>query len=149
MFILLPHVHLKATILYTCALISSSRSFYHILGLWHHIMWHVMWLQCHIPLHHPKEKRKENQYKIRKIKEKKNKIVSVPVSHNIFSIYYVLLWIPSTVLSTLLLLLFFIYLIFFQPLTSLLSTFTSFSSSILYLLASFLYLTTQLMFITR
>jgi len=30
-----------------------------------------------------KEKRKENQYKIRKIKEKKNKIVSVQVSHNI------------------------------------------------------------------
>jgi len=29
-----------------------------------------------------KEKRKENQYKIRKIKEKKNKIVSVQVSHN-------------------------------------------------------------------
>ena len=113
MFILLPHVRLKATILYTCALISSSRSFYHILGLWHHIMWHVMWLQCHIPLHHPKEKIKEkikeNQYKIRKRKEKKNKIVSVPVSYNIFSIYYVLLWIPSTVLSTLLLLLFFIY----------------------------------------
>ena len=30
-----------------------------------------------------KETRKENQYKIRKIKEKKNKIVSVQVSHNI------------------------------------------------------------------
>ena len=29
-----------------------------------------------------KEKRKENQYKIRKIKEKKNKIVSVQMSHN-------------------------------------------------------------------
>jgi len=29
-----------------------------------------------------KEKRKENQYKIRKIKEKKNKIVSVQVSYN-------------------------------------------------------------------
>jgi len=29
-----------------------------------------------------KETRKENQYKIRKIKEKKNKIVSVQVSHN-------------------------------------------------------------------
>jgi len=29
-----------------------------------------------------KQKRKENQYKIRKIKEKKNKIVSVQVSHN-------------------------------------------------------------------
>jgi len=30
-----------------------------------------------------KETRKENQYKIRKRKEKKNKIVSVQVSHNI------------------------------------------------------------------
>jgi len=30
-----------------------------------------------VPLHHPKEKRKKNQYKIRKIKEKKNRIVSV------------------------------------------------------------------------
>jgi len=29
-----------------------------------------------------KEIRKENQYKIRKIKEKKNKIVSVQASHN-------------------------------------------------------------------
>jgi len=31
-----------------------------------------------MPLHCPKE----NQYKIRKIKEKKNKIVSVQTSHN-------------------------------------------------------------------
>ena len=30
-----------------------------------------------------KEKEKENQYKIRKIKTRKIKIVSVPVSHNI------------------------------------------------------------------
>jgi len=29
-----------------------------------------------------KEKRKENQYKIRKIKEKKNKIVSIQAFHN-------------------------------------------------------------------
>jgi len=29
-----------------------------------------------------KRKRKENQYKIRKIKEKKNKIVNVQASHN-------------------------------------------------------------------
>ena len=33
MSMLLPHVCLKATMLYTCALTSSSRSFYHILGL--------------------------------------------------------------------------------------------------------------------
>ena len=39
----LPHFLLKATILYTCALISSSRFFHHVLGLWHHIMWPVMW----------------------------------------------------------------------------------------------------------
>ena len=42
MSMLLPYVHLKATILYTCALILSSRFFYYILGLGHHIMWHVM-----------------------------------------------------------------------------------------------------------
>jgi len=33
-----------------------------------------------------KEKGKENQYKIRKIKEKKNKIVSVQAFHNIFHV---------------------------------------------------------------
>ena len=46
-----PHFLLKATMLYTCVLMSSSRSFYYILGLWRHIMWYVMWLQCHMPLH--------------------------------------------------------------------------------------------------
>jgi len=45
----LPHFLLKATMLYTYALISSSRFFYYVLGLWHHIMWHVMWLLCHVP----------------------------------------------------------------------------------------------------
>jgi len=34
-----------------------------------------------------KEKRKENQYKIREIKEKKNKIVSVQAFHNSFGLY--------------------------------------------------------------
>jgi len=43
---------------------SSSRSFYHVLSLWHHIMWHVMWLQCHVPLHCPKS-RKENKINIK------------------------------------------------------------------------------------
>jgi len=52
-----PHVRLKATMLYTCALMSSSRSIRHV--------------TCHVTamshaFHHPKE----NQYKIRKIKEK-------------------------------------------------------------------------------
>ena len=72
-----PHFLLKATMLYTCVLTSSFRSFYYVLGLWHHIMWHVMWLQCHVPLHHPKEKEKKINIKSEKIKEKKNKIVSV------------------------------------------------------------------------
>ena len=38
-----PHACLKATMLYTCALVSSSRSFYHILGLMtsHHVTCHV------------------------------------------------------------------------------------------------------------
>ena len=34
----LPHFLLKATMLYTCVLTSSSRSFYYILGLWRLIM---------------------------------------------------------------------------------------------------------------
>jgi len=33
-----------------------------------------------------KENQKENQYKIRKIKEKKNKIVSVQASHNTYTV---------------------------------------------------------------
>ena len=49
-----PHVHaislcsshflLKATMCTSCALMSSSRSFYHLLGLWRHIMWPIMWI---------------------------------------------------------------------------------------------------------
>ena len=76
---LLSHVCLKATMLYTCALTSSSRFFHYVLCLWHHIMWHVMWLQWHVPLHCPKEKKKgkRNPYKVRKIKEKKIKIAGV------------------------------------------------------------------------
>jgi len=34
-----------------------------------------------------KEKRKENQYKIRKIKEMKNKIVSIQTSHNNYLVF--------------------------------------------------------------
>ena len=55
------HFLLKTIMLYTCALMSSSRFFYHVLGLWHHIMWHVMWLQCHMPLHWPKEKKNKTK----------------------------------------------------------------------------------------
>ena len=47
----LPHFLLKATMLYTCVLTSSFRSFYYIIGLWCHIMWHVMWLRYHMLLH--------------------------------------------------------------------------------------------------
>ena len=79
---------LKATILYTCALMSSFRSFYYVLGLWCHIMWHVMWLQCYMPssLFKIKIKRKEKKKKINIKSEKKNKrkikIVSVSATHN-------------------------------------------------------------------
>ena len=46
----------------------------------HHITCHVT-MSC--ATSSSKRKRKENQYKIRKIKEKKNKIVSVQAFHNI------------------------------------------------------------------
>ena len=58
--------------LYSCALISSSRSFHLVLGLWCYIMWHVMWLQYHMPLHRLKEKEKK----------RKRKIVSVQAFYN-------------------------------------------------------------------
>ena len=48
----LPHILLKATMCTSCALTSSSISFYYVLGLWCHIMWPVMWLQYHMPLYH-------------------------------------------------------------------------------------------------
>jgi len=35
-----------------------------------------------------KETRKENQYKIRKIKENKNKIVSIQASHNMYRLEF-------------------------------------------------------------
>ena len=51
----------------------------------HHVTCHVTVVSCASLLSKRKikEKRKENQYKIRKRKEKKNKIVSVQASHNI------------------------------------------------------------------
>jgi len=51
----------------------------------HHVTCHVTVVSHASSLSKRKiqEKRKENQYKIRKIKEKKNKIVSIQVSHNI------------------------------------------------------------------
>ena len=52
------------TILSLYALMSSSRLFHHVLGLWCHIMWHVMWLWCHVPLHCPKEKEMKWKWKL-------------------------------------------------------------------------------------
>jgi len=72
-FMLLFHVHLKVAMLYTCALMLSSRSFHHLLGLLHHIMWHVMWLQCHVPFHCPKIKEKKKKKKIPIKSENKRK----------------------------------------------------------------------------
>ena len=60
-----PHFLLKATMLYTCALMSSSRSFHYVLGLWHHTMRPVMWLWCHMPLYCPKEKKKKKKINIK------------------------------------------------------------------------------------
>jgi len=50
----------------------------------HHVICHVTAVSCASLLskRKVKEKEKEIQYKIRKIKEKKNKIVSVQVFHN-------------------------------------------------------------------
>ena len=64
-FSYLSHFLLKATMLYICALMSSSRSFYYVLGLWCHIMWHVMWLQCHMPSSLFKRKEKEKKISIK------------------------------------------------------------------------------------
>ena len=60
----LPHFLLKTIILYIYALMSSSRFFYYVLGLWPHIMWHIMQLWCHVPSSSFKRKRKEKKNKI-------------------------------------------------------------------------------------
>jgi len=49
----------------------------------HHVTCHVTAVSRASLSSKRKVKEKENQYKIRKIKEKKKKIVSVQVSHNI------------------------------------------------------------------
>jgi len=51
----------------------------------HHVTCHVTAVSCASlsSKRKVKEKEKENQYKIRKIKEKKNKIVSIQASPNI------------------------------------------------------------------
>ena len=50
----------------------------------HHVTCHVTAVSCASSLSKRKikEKKKENQYKIKKIKEKKNKIVGVQASYN-------------------------------------------------------------------
>ena len=84
-----PHILLKATMLHLCALILSSRFFYHILGLWHHIMWYVMWLQCHMPLHHPKS-RKQNKINIKSetLDKRKEKLLLSKAFHNTLTHIY-------------------------------------------------------------
>ena len=63
----------------------------------HHVTCHVTVVSCasSSSKRKIKEKRKENQYKIRKIKEKKNKIVSVQASHNSLELPYWLYTVPK------------------------------------------------------
>jgi len=60
----------------------------------HHVTYHVTAVSRASSLSKKtrKETRKENQYKIRKIKEKKNKIVSVQVSYNICLLQFHARW---------------------------------------------------------
>ena len=98
--------------LHPYALMSSSRSFYYVLGLWYYIMWHVMWLQCHMPLHCPKENQKEKEkenkinIKLEKLDKRKEKLLVSKVFYNTTcllpwsSCYYIpisdpSLWTPS------------------------------------------------------
>jgi len=76
------HVLLKATMLHPCALISSFRSFFHVLGLWCHIMWHVMWLQCHMPLHCPKSKQNKINIKLKTLNKRKEQLLVSKTFHN-------------------------------------------------------------------
>jgi len=80
-----PHILLKATMCIPCALMLSSKSFYHVLGLWCHIMWPVMWLQCHVPLYcqlKEKEIQKKRNIKSRKIDKRKRKMLVSKVFYN-------------------------------------------------------------------
>ena len=75
MFMLLPHVRLKATMLYTCALTSSSRSFYHILGLMmsYHVTRHVTAMSHASSSFKKKRKEKENKIPIKSENKRKRK----------------------------------------------------------------------------
>jgi len=81
------HVLLKATMCTSCALASSSRSFYHVLGLWHHIMWSVNVTAMSYASSLSKEKRKRNSkernIKSRKINKRKRKMLVSKAFHNI------------------------------------------------------------------
>ena len=61
----LPYSLLKATMLHTYALMSSSRSFYHILGLMTscHVTCHVTEMSCASSSFKIKRKRKQNPIK--------------------------------------------------------------------------------------
>ena len=62
LFLYLPYVLLKATILHLCALTSSSRSFYYVLGLimLHHVIFHVTVVSHASSSSKIKRKRKRN-----------------------------------------------------------------------------------------
>ena len=72
MSMLLPHICLKTTMLYTYALMLSSKSFYHILGLMtsHHVTRHVTAMSRASS----SSKRKEKEKKIPIKSENKRKI---------------------------------------------------------------------------
>ena len=85
MSMLLSHVRLKATMLPTCALTSSSRSFYHILGLMmsHHVICHVTAMSCASLLSlKRKEIQKKRNIKSRKIDKRKRKMLMSKAFHN-------------------------------------------------------------------
>ena len=81
MSMLLPHVCLKATMLCTCALTSSSRSFYHILGLM--MSRHVTAMsRASSSSLKRKEIQKKRNIKSRKIDKRKRKMLMSKVFHN-------------------------------------------------------------------
>jgi len=84
MSMLPPHVHLKATMLYTCALTSSSRSFYYILGLM---------TSCHVTCHvtaislKGTEIQKKRNIKSSKIDKRKRKMLMFKAFHNNITLF--------------------------------------------------------------
>ena len=80
----LSYILLKAIMLYSCALMSSSRSFYHVLGLWHHIMWHVM---CLFIIQNQKGKENKINIKSETLDKRKEKLLVSKVFHNTYSLW--------------------------------------------------------------